>query len=58
MTAMHDSWAAFIRRGDPNGAGLPEWPGYERGRRATMLLDSTCRVVDDPDRVRRELWPV
>ncbi len=58
VAAMHDSWAAFIRRGDPNGAGLPDWPGYERGRRATMLLDSTCRVTDDPDRARRELWPV
>ena len=55
--AMHDSWAAFIRRGDPNGAGLPDWPSYDAGRRATMLLDRASRVVDDPDRARRERWP-
>jgi para-nitrobenzyl esterase len=56
-TAMHATWAAFIRTGDPNGAGLPAWPAYDRARRATMLLDRTCAVADDPGGAARALWP-
>ena len=48
---------AFIRAGTPADAGLPAWPCYEPGRRATMLLDLESRVVDDPDGALRELWP-
>jgi para-nitrobenzyl esterase len=57
-TRMHDAWAAFIRAGDPNGAGLPAWPPYEPARRATMILDLSSRVEDDPDAARRAVWPV
>ncbi len=54
-TAMHDTWAAFITRGDPNGAGLPIWPVYD-ARRSTMVLDRSSAVVDDPDGDRRAQW--
>ena len=33
---MMDYWVEFARRGDPNKAGLPEWPAYER-RSARVL---------------------
>jgi len=56
-TAVHASWAQFIKTGDPNGAGLPEWPRYDTGRRATMLIDRACTVVDDPGGDARALWP-
>jgi para-nitrobenzyl esterase len=56
-TAMHATWASFIRSGNPNGAGLPAWPKYDSDRRATMLLDRTSRVVDDPGGGLRSLWP-
>jgi para-nitrobenzyl esterase len=56
-TAMHDTWAAFIRRGDPNGAGLPDWPTYDSERRATLLIDRTPSVVSDPGSARRSSWP-
>jgi para-nitrobenzyl esterase len=46
--AMHRAWIAFARGGDPNHAGLPQWPRYESDRRATMRFDTTCEVVDDP----------
>jgi len=46
--AMHRAWIAFAREGDPNHAGLPAWPQYDRGRRATMRFDTTCEVLDDP----------
>ena len=57
-TQMQASWAAFIRGGDPNGAGLPPWPRYDRGRRATMVLDRTCAIVDDPAGAVRAMWPI
>jgi para-nitrobenzyl esterase len=56
-TIIHASWVQFIKTGDPNGAGLPEWPRYDAERRATMLLDRTCKVVDDPGGDARALWP-
>ena len=56
--AMADAWVAFARTGVPAAKGLPEWPGYEPGRRATMRLDTgLCEVVDDPMGPERELWP-
>ena len=54
-TLMHDSWAAFAKTGDPNGAGLPAWPVFEATRQ-TMLLDRTCSVAADPGGDRRALW--
>ena len=54
-TAMHDAWAAFVKTGDPNGAGLPAWPAYD-AKRPTMLLDRTSQVVEDPDAARRAVW--
>ncbi|HVK72183.1 MAG TPA: carboxylesterase family protein [Kofleriaceae bacterium] len=56
-TAMHDTWAAFVRDGEPAGAGLPSWPTYQVPRRATMLLDVAPRVADDPGGALRALWP-
>jgi para-nitrobenzyl esterase len=54
--AVHAAWLAFATTGTPTTALLPEWPRYEPGRRATMLLDETCRVVEDPGGELRRLW--
>ena len=56
-TVVHDTWAAFVRTGDPNGAGLPAWPRYDAERRPTMLLGRDCKVADDPGGPLRALWP-
>ncbi|HEU4729613.1 MAG TPA: carboxylesterase/lipase family protein [Kofleriaceae bacterium] len=57
-TTLHLSWAAFIKTGDPNGAGLPAWPRYNLERRPTLLLDREPRVAEDPAGKVRALWPV
>ena len=46
---MHDTWARFVRTGDPG------WSLHGTAR-TTMLFDTASRVVDDPDRERREIW--
>jgi para-nitrobenzyl esterase len=51
-----DTVIQFARTGDPNGAGLPEWPTYSPTNRACMMLDIDCRVDVDPDGAHRELW--
>ncbi|HEY5906460.1 MAG TPA: carboxylesterase family protein [Vicinamibacteria bacterium] len=53
---MSAAWAAFARTGNPSHPGIPTWPAYDTERRATMRLDSECRVVDDPHREERRLW--
>jgi para-nitrobenzyl esterase len=49
---MSGAWAHFAATGDPNhtGSGLPHWPAYDLQTRATMLLDNTSVVKDDPFR--------
>jgi para-nitrobenzyl esterase len=53
---MHEAWATFARTGTPAAAGLPEWPTYDAQHRATMILDSECRVENDPCGADREAW--
>jgi para-nitrobenzyl esterase len=56
-TAMHGTWAQFIRTGDPSGGGLPSWPRYDAERRATLLIDRDSQVADDPGGAARAAWP-
>jgi len=56
-TTMEAAWASFIRGGAPSAEGMPRWPIYEAPRRSTMILDRSCRVVDDPAGTQRTLWP-
>jgi para-nitrobenzyl esterase len=44
------SWVAFARSGDPNVAGLPNWPAYSAPARDTMLFHNNSRIERDPDR--------
>jgi para-nitrobenzyl esterase len=53
---MSSVWAAFARNGRPDHASIPEWPVYDTGRRATLVLDKVCRVENDPRGEARRLW--
>ncbi len=46
---MGAAWVAFARTGNPNHSGLPHWPAYQAQSKATMVLDSPCRVKNDPE---------
>jgi para-nitrobenzyl esterase len=54
--AMMTAWSSFARCGDPNHAGLPEWPLYEPEHRRTMFLDLHPRIVDLPFDAIRSAW--
>jgi para-nitrobenzyl esterase len=54
--AMHRAWIAFARDGDPNHAGLPEWPQYDLERRATMRFDTASELLHDPGPEDREAY--
>jgi para-nitrobenzyl esterase len=43
------AWAAFARTGNPNHAGLPDWPAYTADKRATMFFDVPCSVKYGPE---------
>jgi para-nitrobenzyl esterase len=58
---MHRAWVAFATVGNPNHAGLPDWPAYTPGARAVMEFGPASRVVhddrSDADRLRLWSWP-
>ena len=47
----------FMKTGDPNGGGLPNWPKYSSAKGETMVLDDTSEAKDDPDREARKALP-
>ena len=47
---MMGYWTNFAKTGDPNGAGLPEWPKYTVGGDPLIHLDST--ITSGPDTLR------
>jgi para-nitrobenzyl esterase len=47
--AMQRYWANFARGGDPNGAGLPEWPAYAQSDARVMELGNHVGELAAPD---------
>jgi para-nitrobenzyl esterase len=53
--ATAGAWTALARNGNPNHAGLPNWPAYAADKRAMMVFDAPSRVEDDPTKEVREI---
>jgi para-nitrobenzyl esterase len=52
---MQGYFANFIKTGNPNGAGLPEWPQASAGKGSRLMhLDATSRAVTAGDDARFE----
>jgi para-nitrobenzyl esterase len=52
---LSEAWVAFAATGNPNNtkSGLPEWPPYDSAKRATMIFDTQCKAVNDPQKEQR-----
>lgn len=53
--AMSSAWISFARDGDPNEAGLPNWPAYDDERKATMIFNVESGAKDNPVKALREV---
>ena len=53
---MVNALLAFVRTGDPNHAGIPEWPPYRPEERSTLVFDKKCEVISDPHPDVRAAW--
>jgi para-nitrobenzyl esterase len=49
-------FASFARDSRPSAPGQPAWPAYDLKRRATMVINVNCSVVDDRFGAERQLW--
>ncbi len=57
-TKMAGALLRFMKTGNPNGAGLPEWPKYSTANGETMVFDDVCEAKNDPDREARKALPI
>lgn len=51
---MADALLCFMRTGNPNHPGLPEWKAYNQEDGWTMMLSDECQLVKDIDREARK----
>jgi para-nitrobenzyl esterase len=48
-TVMSQYWVNFIKTGNPNGTGLPEWPAYDTNNKMVMELGVKQQAMKLPD---------
>lgn len=52
---MSSALLQFMKTGNPNGGGLPEWKPYSPEKGETMVLNDISALKNDPDRSARQL---
>ncbi len=45
--ALMSAFVAFARSGNPSNPRMPRWTPFDAQSRATMLIDNTCRLVNN-----------
>ncbi len=53
QASMMGAWHTFMRSGNPNHPGLPQWQPYNAKERPTMIFNTPCQAVNDPAREER-----
>jgi para-nitrobenzyl esterase len=51
-----EAWGAFVRAAAPRSGGLPDWPRYQPGERAVMMIGPEPSVARDPHAGRLDAW--
>jgi len=52
---ISSAWINFVKTGNPNGAGLPEWTAYTAENGATLIFDNQVEVRNHHDRALVDL---
>ncbi|MFM7194814.1 MAG: carboxylesterase/lipase family protein, partial [Bacteroidota bacterium] len=55
-TDMSTYWLNFIKSGNPNESGKPEWPAFKTSDLRVMVLDTKTQALPLPGRSRLEWW--
>jgi para-nitrobenzyl esterase len=53
---LNESFVKFALTGDPSSDRIGKWRAFSNERRATMLLDSECRLENDPESEIRQIY--
>ncbi|MHA4869875.1 carboxylesterase family protein [Duganella sp. PWIR1] len=53
---MSSYWANIVKTGNPNGAGLPEWPAYDARAGAVMRLGDDWGLMPIATPERTDFW--
>ena len=51
---VSQAWINFARKGDPNHAGLPQWPQFTPDKCQTMIFNNKCEMKENPDTTERK----
>jgi len=47
---ISSAWINFIKTGNPNCKGLPQWEPFTSENGATMIFNNTCKLLHHPDK--------
>ena len=52
---MQSYWVNFVKTGNPNGSGLPQWNKYTAEQTKLLQFDNEVKMIDDP---YSKLYPI